>query len=98
MLGSREPEQYGHLTLDGLNTQITVLAKELGLHTEYFQSNSEDVLIDPIQSMPEKPYRFLLFLIQLGLLILVVRYGMFIAIKKNPLLSAYQQYFRRETL
>jgi 3-dehydroquinate dehydratase II len=49
MLGKREPEVYGHLTLDEINDHIRSAAGELGVEVETFQSNSEGGLIDAIQ-------------------------------------------------
>ncbi len=50
LLGSREPEVYGALTLDEINLAIAALANELGIEVTIFQSNSEGALIDRIQS------------------------------------------------
>lgn len=46
LLGRREPDIYGDLTLEKINEELTTLAKELGLEVEFFQSNSEGGLID----------------------------------------------------
>lgn len=50
MLGTREPEIYGSLTLDDINAQLTDYAKELGVEIETFQSNIEGEIVDKIQS------------------------------------------------
>lgn len=49
MLGTREPEIYGSMTLDDINKDIANYAKELGVETETFQSNIEGEIVDKIQ-------------------------------------------------
>jgi 3-dehydroquinate dehydratase II len=41
MLGSREPEHYGTLTLDELQRRIEAFGVELGMETRFFATNSE---------------------------------------------------------
>ncbi|MCK4910507.1 MAG: type II 3-dehydroquinate dehydratase [Thermodesulfovibrionales bacterium] len=50
LLGTREPEQYGTLTLDEINAMIGALAGELGLDARCVQSNSESEIVGLIQS------------------------------------------------
>lgn len=50
LLGKREPEVYGTLTLDEINCSLEVLASELGCCVLFLQSNSEGALIDAIQA------------------------------------------------
>lgn len=50
LLGTREPEIYGSMTLDRINAGLEALAAELGCRLTIVQSNSEGVLIDTIQS------------------------------------------------
>ena len=50
LLGTREPEVYGRLTLDDINLNLKGLAGELGVELTIFQSNSEGALVDNIQS------------------------------------------------
>lgn len=49
MLGIREPEIYGSLTLDEINRQLVQKGKELSLDLEFYQSNHEGDIIDKIQ-------------------------------------------------
>jgi 3-dehydroquinate dehydratase-2 len=50
LLGRREPELYGTLTMEEINRSIGQLAAELGCSVTFFQSNSEGALIDAIQA------------------------------------------------
>jgi len=49
MLGMREPEIYGDVTLDDINRNLSQAAESAGLMLETFQSNAEAELIDRIQ-------------------------------------------------
>ena len=49
MLGIREPEIYGALSLDEINRQLMQKGGELGLDLDFFQSNHEGSIIDKIQ-------------------------------------------------
>ena len=46
LLGEREPEVYGHLTLDQLNQRLQQFAQRCGLEPVFFQSNHEGALLD----------------------------------------------------
>jgi 3-dehydroquinate dehydratase II len=46
LLGTREPEIYGHQSLDEIHAGIAGRAAELGLAVDFFQSNHEGALID----------------------------------------------------
>jgi 3-dehydroquinate dehydratase-2 len=50
LLGTREPEIYGQLTINEINRAISALAHELGIEVTIVQSNSESTLIDRIHS------------------------------------------------
>lgn len=49
LLGEREPDVYGRLTLEDVNTLISAHADALGITTSIRQSNSEGELVDAIQ-------------------------------------------------
>ena len=50
LLGQREPEVYGRQTLADINESLSLLAVELGVAIDAFQSNHEGDLIDHIHS------------------------------------------------
>ncbi len=54
LLGKRQPEIYGRLTLDQINRKIQDLAKELNIQVETRQSNYEGELVTWIQGSPKQ--------------------------------------------
>ena len=46
LVGTREPEIYGHASLEEIHAGIATRATELGLEVGFFQSNHEGALID----------------------------------------------------
>lgn len=50
LLGTREPEIYGSLTLEDINERLRRRAEAVGLDMECLQSNHEGVLVDAIQA------------------------------------------------
>lgn len=48
LLGQREPELYGSITLSGLNARLQSLAGELGVALDTFQSNAEHELVERV--------------------------------------------------
>lgn len=48
LLGRREPDVYGSLTLDEINNSISALARELGVEVSFVQSNHEGALVEAI--------------------------------------------------
>lgn len=50
LLGTREPELYGSLTLEALTARLDALGRELGVALSHFQSNSEGALIDRVHA------------------------------------------------
>ena len=53
LLGQREPEVYGRLTLSEIDQRLAAAGQELGLEVRTFQSNSEGALIDQLQAAHE---------------------------------------------
>jgi 3-dehydroquinate dehydratase-2 len=49
LLGTREPEVYGRVTLDEINARMSALAETTGAKLAHFQSNAEAALVDRIQ-------------------------------------------------
>jgi 3-dehydroquinate dehydratase-2 len=52
LLGTREPDVYGSLTLAEVDGKVRERAAELGIEVEFAQSNAEGELIDRIQAAP----------------------------------------------
>lgn len=50
LLGTRQPEVYGHTTLEQINDMCRDLAREMGVNIAFAQSNVEGVLIDHIHN------------------------------------------------
>lgn len=50
LLGTREPEVYGHTTLADIDRDLTSIGAGLGVSVECFQSNHEGVLVDRIHA------------------------------------------------
>jgi len=50
LLGARQPELYGAVSLKEIEESLKQLASKLGVELEFFQSNSEGELVDKIQS------------------------------------------------
>ena len=53
MLGKREPEVYGRVTLEQIDQRLQAHASETGLDLRTFQSNSEGALIDAIHDVAD---------------------------------------------
>ncbi|MEP6588397.1 MAG: type II 3-dehydroquinate dehydratase, partial [Polaromonas sp.] len=48
MFGKRDPKQYGTITLDEINANLTALGQELGTEIEAFQTNNEGEMCERI--------------------------------------------------
>ena len=54
LLGTREPEIYGSLTLADINECLRRRAEAAGVEIEFMQSNHEGVLVDAIQAARDR--------------------------------------------
>ena len=61
LLGSREPEIYGHDTLADIERRLTSLAKRSGHQLECCQSNAEHQLVERIHQAKGDGVQFILF-------------------------------------
>ncbi len=54
MLGTREPDTYGTLTLEEINQDLAVLGKKLGIEVKTFQSNHEGEIVEKVQKASQE--------------------------------------------
>jgi 3-dehydroquinate dehydratase-2 len=59
LLGRREPEVYGHGTLDDVDAAVAALAGHLEAEVEFYQSNSEGALVSFVQEAGARSDGFL---------------------------------------
>ena len=60
LLGEREPEIYGHTTLNDINQQLQQQARDRGHHLLYVQSNAEYELVERVQDARHEGVNFIL--------------------------------------
>lgn len=60
LLGSREPEVYGHTTLAQIDADLRQMAADAGVELQSLQSNHEGALIDRIQAARTDDTAFIL--------------------------------------
>jgi 3-dehydroquinate dehydratase II len=53
MLGRRDPEHYGTLTLMQLEQQVSEWAEELGLEVRFLQTNAESEFVEHLHRLPD---------------------------------------------
>ena len=60
LLGSREPEVYGHTTLADIDADLSARAQAAGHALDAFQSNAEHALVDRVQAARSDGTAFIL--------------------------------------
>ena len=60
LLGQREPDVYGRITLDEVNQKLSGIAQAAGAKLSYFQSNAEDRLVERIQQTRQDGTSFII--------------------------------------
>lgn len=60
LLGKREPEVYGHLTLDDINQQLSLQARQANISFDTFQSNWEGAVVDRIHQAQQDGIKFII--------------------------------------
>lgn len=61
LLGTREPEVYGHTTLEDINQKLITRCGQAGHQMETLQSNAEHELIDRIHRAKTEAVDFIIF-------------------------------------
>ena len=60
LLGKREPEVYGHLTLEDINQKLIAQAQNSSLSLATFQSNWEGAIVDRIHQAQQDGVQFII--------------------------------------
>lgn len=60
LLGTREPEHYGNVTLDAINLRLTTQAEAAGHRASFYQSNAEHELVGRVQQAMKDKVAFIL--------------------------------------
>ena len=60
LLGKREPEVYGHLSLNDINQQLIAQAERVQLQIETFQSNWEGAIVDRIHQAQDQGIQYII--------------------------------------
>ena len=60
LLGQREPDVYGRVTLDEINQKLQQLAQANGATLMHFQSNAEAALVERVQSARQDGTSFII--------------------------------------
>lgn len=60
LLGMREPEVYGHLTLEDINQKLIIQAERSDIQIMTFQSNWEGAIVDRIHQAQQDGTQFII--------------------------------------
>jgi 3-dehydroquinate dehydratase II len=60
LLGSREPDIYGRVTLNEINERLMSLARKSGANLVCFQSNAESALVERVQQARDDGTQFII--------------------------------------
>ncbi|CAB1221440.1 type II 3-dehydroquinate dehydratase [Acinetobacter bouvetii] len=60
LLGKREPEVYGHLTLENINQKLITQAQNAAISLDAFQSNWEGAIVDRIHQAQQEGVQFII--------------------------------------
>ena len=60
LLGSREPDVYGRVTLDEINSKLAEQAKKNSASVDTLQSNAESVLVERVQAARQDGTEFII--------------------------------------
>jgi 3-dehydroquinate dehydratase-2 len=60
LLGSREPQHYGHLRLEAIDVRLGSLARDAGHDLSCFQSNAEHELVERIHRAGQESVDFII--------------------------------------
>ena len=60
LLGKREPDIYGAITLQDINRNLSKLAENANVKLDFFQSNAESALIERIQKTMDDGTNFII--------------------------------------
>lgn len=60
LLGTREPDTYGRVTLAAIDQRLKKRAEQAGIALDTFQSNHEGVLVDRVQAAHQDGTAFIL--------------------------------------
>lgn len=60
LLGAREPDVYGDVSLGAIEQRLRQLAQDAGCNIDFYQSNAEHELVDRVQRAMHEQVRFII--------------------------------------